>query len=132
MRRMGIAIGCGMVIVCIIAIVTGVCVSESNEPARSYVESPKSHYLVTYEVTGTAERVDVTYQNDEGGISQCSDVRLPWSRLLLSRPGDYVSVLAQNQGDSGTVTVPIYRAGVQFKTTTSYGAYVIASAHGSL
>ena len=105
MRRMGIAIGCGMVIVSIIAIVTGVCVSESNEPARSYVESPKSHYLVTYEVTGTAERVDVTYQNDEGGISQCSDVRLPWSRLLLSvmSKGLRSSVKRRNKKKNGPV-----------------------------
>ena len=124
MRRMGIAIGCGMVILSIIAIATGVCAPVGNELSKSY--------WVTYDVTGSAWTVDITYTNGDGGTSQLSGVMLPWRTSFSAGTLSFVYVAAQNQGETGTVTVTIYRDGEEFKTTTSYGAYVIASAHGSL
>ena len=47
-------------------------------------------------------------------------------------PGTFVYVSAQNNQASGTVVVTIYRDGEVFKTSTSMGAYVIATASGSL
>lgn len=124
MRRMGIAIGCGMVILSIIAIVTGVCTSVGNEWSKSY--------WVTYDVTGSAWTVDITYQNEDGGTSQLSGVMLPWRTSFSAGALSFVYIAAQNQGETGTVTATIYRDGEEFRTSTSSGAHVIASAHGSL
>ncbi|MBL7087099.1 MAG: hypothetical protein ISS28_08435 [Candidatus Cloacimonetes bacterium] len=87
---------------------------------------------VEYKVTGTASRVDVTYENEGGGTSQESNVSVPWTYSFTGEPGDFVYISAQNQGQSGSVTVTIYTDGDKFKTSTSSGAYVIATASGSL
>lgn len=91
-----------------------------------------SSIKVKYKVTGTADTVDVTYENADGGTSQESDVDVPWSYSFTGEPGDFVYISAQNQGQTGTVTVTIYTDGDVFKTSTSEGAYVIATASGSL
>jgi len=87
---------------------------------------------VEYKVTGTASRVDVTYENEDGGTSQEGNVSVPWTYSFTGDPGDFVYISAQNQGQSGSVTVTIYTDGDNFKTSTSSGAYVIATASGSL
>ena len=87
---------------------------------------------VEYKVTGTASEVDVTYENEDGGTSQQSNVSVPWSYSFTGDPGDFVYISAQNQGESGSVTVTIYTDGDKFKSSTSSGAYVIATASGSL
>jgi hypothetical protein len=85
---------------------------------------------VEYRVTGT--RADLTYANATGGTAQESRVTLPWSyRINGARTGQFLYISAQNTGDSGSVTVSIYKRGVLFKTTTSTGAFVIATASGS-
>jgi len=89
-------------------------------------------YQVKYEVTGTAKTVFVTYVNESGGTSQESNVSLPWSYTFTAKPGDFVYISAQNEGETGSVTVTIYKNGSIFKTSTSSGAYVIAEASGSL
>lgn len=71
-------------------------------------------------------------ENAEGGTSQYSDVAVPWSTSFSSNKGNFVYISAQNQGQSGTVTVSIISNGTTFKTSTSSGAYVIATASGSL
>ena len=87
---------------------------------------------VEYEVTGSASKVDVTYENEDGGTSQESDVSVPWSYSFKGYSGDFVYISAQNQGETGSVTVTIYKNGSVFKTSTSSGAYVIATASGTL
>jgi len=87
---------------------------------------------VEYRVTGTAVTVDLTIRNEDGGTSQFTDMPVPWSYSFVGEKGDFVYVSAQNQGNTGTVTATIYRDGKQFKTSTSSGAYVIATASGSL
>jgi hypothetical protein len=92
-------------------------------------------YLVRYEVTGTADSVSVTYENNDGGVSQESNVEVPWSCPTVfcpSKSGDFVYISAQNNGEYGSVKTTIYVDGEVFKTSTSYGAYVIASSSGSL
>jgi hypothetical protein len=89
-------------------------------------------YDVEYKVTGTAIKVDITIENEDGGTSQYDDVSVPWSYAFKGEPGDFVYVSAQNQGQTGTVTATIYRDGEIFKTSTSSGAYVIATASGTL
>jgi hypothetical protein len=87
---------------------------------------------VEYRVTGTALTVDLTIENSNGGTSQYSDEPLPWSYSYTGRSDDFVYVSAQNQGDTGTVTATIYIDGDVYKTSTSSGAYVIATASGSI
>ena len=87
---------------------------------------------VEYRVTGTALTVDLTIENEDGGTSQYSDQSLPWSYSYTGRTDNFVYVSAQNQGATGTVTATIYIDGDVFKTSTSSGAYVIATASGSI
>jgi len=89
-------------------------------------------YDVEYKVTGSASTVNVTYENASGGVSQESDVSVPWSYTFEGEPDGFVYISAQNQGSSGTVTATIYKNGKSFKTSTSSGAYVIATASSSL
>lgn len=87
---------------------------------------------VRYEVTGTAESVDITYENLNGGISQVTGMPLSWSITLTADPGDYVYLSAWNRGETGSVTVTIYEDGDVFRRATSEGAHVTASVSGTL
>jgi hypothetical protein len=91
-----------------------------------------SSYLIEYRITGTAHAASVTYTNEGGGTSQIDSVALPWSYTITAHSNDVPVILAQNQGDSGTVTVSIYKDGTLWKTSTSSGAYVVADASGLL
>lgn len=91
-----------------------------------------SSIAVKYEVTGTAELVNVTYQNNNGGISQVTDASLPWSMTFSGNPEDYVYLSAQNQEETGSITVTIYKNNDVFKSATSTGSYVVASVSGTL
>ena len=97
-------------------------------------DSQSKRYSVRYEVTGTAKTVFITIENDTGGTSQYADVSIPWTYNFRTRKeeGTFVYVSAQNQGETGSVTASIYRDEVLFKTSTSSGSYVIATASGSL
>jgi len=85
-----------------------------------------------YKVTGSANTVDVTYSNESEGTSQESNVSIPWTYSFEGEEGQFVYISAQNQGETGSVTVTIYRNGKKIETSTSNGAYVIATASGSL
>ncbi|MCK5785717.1 MAG: hypothetical protein KAH54_04055 [Candidatus Sabulitectum sp.] len=87
---------------------------------------------VRYEVTGSAETVNITYENGSGGISQLTGISLPWSHKFSADPDDYVYLFAQNQGETGSITVTIYSDGDVFKRATSEGAFVVASVSGTL
>jgi len=85
-----------------------------------------------YEVTGSAESVNITYENLNGGISQLSGRQLPWSVTLTADPMDFVFLSATNTGETGSVTVTIFDDGDVFKRATSEGAHVTASVSGNL
>lgn len=87
---------------------------------------------VEYRVTGTAVMVDLTISNESEGTEQFSNARLPWSKNFVGTKGNFIYVSAQNTGSSGSVTAAIYINGSIFKTSTSNGAYVIATASGSI
>ncbi len=87
---------------------------------------------VRYEVTGSAKTVNITYENDSGGISQVTNVPLPWSISFSGDLEDYVYLSAQNQEETGSVTVTIFKNGDVFKRATSEGSFVIASVSGTL
>lgn len=87
---------------------------------------------VVYKVVGSAGEVSVTYENEDGGVSQISSVPTPWEYKFEGEEGQFVYISAQNQNASGTVTVIIERDGKSWKSSSSSGAYVIATASGSL
>ena len=84
--------------------------------------------VVEYKITGTASKVDVTLINATGGTEQYSDVSVPHTYTFNNYTHWFLYISAQNQGESGSVTVTIYVDGENVKTSTSNGAYVIASA----
>lgn len=100
--------------------------------SESPTEPEIKNYEVKYEISGTATTVDITYTNSTGGTSQLSDVSVPWTLTFRRDEGEFVYVSAQNQNDTGSVTATIYRDGSTLQTSTSSGAYVIATASGSL
>ncbi len=135
-KKKNTAIGCGVVILVIvgIAVILGTCLLDGNStstPTTPTIPTPASCPTVVYEVTGSASYASVTLNNSEGGTEQYSKVAIPWSYTDNSFADNFLYISAQNQGDSGTVTVKIYVDGAQFKTSSSSGAYVIATASGS-
>ncbi len=94
-------------------------------------------YRVEYLVTGSAERVSLTYENSNGGTNQFCCPRTPWRFRQRFAPGAFVFLLAQNQDRTGCVTTTINLirdngTAERFKRSTSSGAFVIASSSGSL
>jgi hypothetical protein len=91
---------------------------------------------IKYEVTGSASYVNITLSNSGGNTEQISKARVPWSRsfsVSIEKDSYYFAYIsAQNDGGSGSVTTTIYVDGKKFKSATSSGAYVIASAYGSV
>lgn len=125
-----------IVIVLLLAFLLGILYFRSNFGAKvvsSGGTSSNTSKLISvrYEITGTAKRVSVTYSNAEGGTEQ-GDYKVPFSRTFAMRQGDFAYISAQNGGKSGTVTCQIFFNGVVVKTSTSQGAYKIASCDGSV
>lgn len=63
------------------------------------VSSKSTASKVVYEVTGTAKTVSLTYENSSGGTEQTNE-SLPFTRELISYPGDFLYISAQNQINS--------------------------------
>lgn len=97
-----------------------------------YLSFYQYDYLVQYKISGTASAVDVTLNNSNGGTSQYSNVSLPVTYDFKSFSDDFVYISAQNQDDSGSVIVEIYYKGERIERSSSSGAYVIATASGSI
>lgn len=89
------------------------------------------NYTVQYKITGTANSVDITLNNSTGGTEQYSNVSVPKTYSYKYFEDSFLYISAQNQGQSGSVIASIYYKDNLFKTSTSSGAYVIATAYGS-
>jgi hypothetical protein len=126
MKKAGTIVGI-VILVVVIAVVATCLLSPSPESS-----APTVLPHVVYKITGTAQRVDVTLSNDTGGTEQYSNVYVPREYWYPTFSDDFVYISAQNQGESGSVTVSIYVNDALFKTSTSSGAYVIATASGSI
>jgi len=86
---------------------------------------------VEYRISGSAYSVFITYANKTEGTSQ-EYANIPWAYSWSgAKSGQFLYVSAQNQWETGSVTVEIYKNGSLYKTSTSTGAYVIATASGS-
>ena len=95
-------------------------------------DSYNSGHVIKYVVSGTAKTVDVTISGQKESTEQFSNVIVPWHYSFTGYSGDFIYVSAQNNGEKGTVTVTILRDEKEIKTATSDGAYVIATASGSI
>lgn len=86
-----------------------------------------------YSLTGSAARVDITYQNSSGGTSQVSNATLPWTYSLSGlKTGDFLYVSAQITSTSGgSLVATINRNGKYFQSATANGFASIATASGS-
>ena len=88
---------------------------------------------VEYKVSGSGGSFDVTISNEDDGTSQFDNVSSGWTYSFSTTDSDhFLYVSAQNQNSNGSVTTKIYVDGKQKKTSTSNGAYVIASCSMSL
>jgi hypothetical protein len=96
----------------------------------SLAQSPSSRAFagqdVTYQVTGSATDASLTYENGGGGTSQ-EKVTLPWSQTVKAPESGFLYISAQNEHDYGDITCTITVDGKVIKTSTSTGAYTIAS-----
>ena len=100
------------------------CEDDSNEVDNLRV--------VTYKVEGSST-ASITLETDEGGVAQFANKHLPWTKTYQEfERGDFVYLSAQNDGNSGFVRVTILVDNLSWKSTISSGAYVIATATGSL
>jgi hypothetical protein len=86
---------------------------------------------VEYRVSGTANRVSLRYET-ENGVSENSSTTLPWSFTRKAENDDTLYVSAQIIEGDGTVTAAIYKGSNLVISSTSTGAGAIATASGTL
>ena len=107
-----------------LAISVAACGNSTSAPSSS--SGP-----VTYQITGTANHVLVTYQNSSGGTSQTGSA-LPFNYDLTAKTGDflYVSARIDTSPDTGNMTVSISKSGsvIQTGTAAGFGSIVTESA----
>jgi hypothetical protein len=96
-----------------------------------YLFNAVSHQndIVTYEVTGDADSIDLSY-TDQTGAMQNSIVELPWKNDFGNFSGSEVYLYAHNRGDYGSVTLNIYINRQLFRTATFTGGYNSTSIFG--
>lgn len=93
------------------------------------VESMQSSYK--YEVSGTAGNYSITCEGAPSGTVQYSNVGSGWAYTWNQSSTRWLYMSAQNNTNSGTVTVKIICDGKVLAQQTSSGAYVIATVSGT-
>ncbi len=86
---------------------------------------------IKYEVTGTANSVDISYQNKFGSIETEKDVTLPWSYEFKVQENQYLVLSATKNVIEGSVKVTIYKKGDEWKTRTKVDDFATATVTGS-
>lgn len=87
---------------------------------------PGNIISVSYQVTGIAPQAALTYAIPGDGSEQ-QTVSLPWGTTRRFGADDFLYLSAQNQSETGSVTVSISINGGHPITATSSGAYGIAT-----
>src|ERR1035437_7718778 len=88
---------------------------------------------VEYRITGTSLRGSATYQNSRGGTNQ-SAVNVPFSYSWNgARSGDFLYMACQidTGGDTGSITIGLYKNGNLVQSATANGFPNIATVSGS-
>jgi len=107
---------------------TTITMDSDKSITANFEPEPPPPPEVEYKITGTASQVDVTLNNASGGTEQYDNVSVPHTYTYETFDDWFLYISAQNQGEYGSVTVTIYLNGEVVKTSTSSGAYVIATA----
>jgi len=107
---------------------TTITMDSDKSIAANFEPEPPPTPEVEYKITGTASQVDVTLNNATGGTEQYDNVSIPHTYTFDTFSDWFLYISAQNQGEYGSVTVTIYLNGEIVATSTSSGAYVIATA----
>jgi len=107
---------------------TTITMDSDKSITANFEPEPPPTPEVEYKITGTASQVDVTLNNATGGTEQFDNVSVPHTYTFEEFNDWFLYVSAQNQGEYGSVTVTIYLNGEVVATSTSSGAYVIATA----
>lgn len=84
-----------------------------------------------YWVNSDCGEVSTTYATAGGGTAQRDFGNGVVYESDDFSSGDFLYISAQNQCDSGDVTVRIYKRGNIYRETSSSGAYIIATASGT-
>jgi hypothetical protein len=86
------------------------------------------NYKVSYVISGTAKKANLTFNTPSGGTGQRSSVSLP-CRINYDKFGDdFLYISAQNDTEYGSITVQIYYEDSLVKSASASGAYSIATA----
>jgi len=107
---------------------TTITMDSDRSITANFEPEPPPTPEVEYKITGTASKVFVTLSNATGGTEQFDNVSVPHTYTFETFDDWFLYVSAQNLGEWGSVTVTIYLNGAVVKTSTSSGAYVIATA----
>lgn len=107
-----------------IVIVVSLLTSCGEEPASPSI-------TVKYEVTGTADAVNIDYLDSNGDLVIINGLQIPWELSFSANQGDALYLSAKRTGSEGTVTVVIYTDGVVLDQDTSADA-TAATAEGTL
>lgn len=83
-----------------------------------------------YEVSGTSGSYSITLQNADDNTQQYSNVGNGWWYKWNQTGTRWLYISAQNNNDSGSVTVKIIRNGKIVESNTSHGGYTIATVSG--
>ena len=98
--------------------------------------TPPIQHPFTYEITGTAARVDLRYQDPRrGGYTQLFNVALPWNKDLTylepSEVGNSYYLAARNITSAGSVIVSVYVDSVLEKTETTADPFGFVAVYGT-
>ena len=132
-------IGC-LGIVAVLALLWMAISTASRTGSLGLPNLGSSTVVLTYKLGGTAKGANVTFTDGNGNIQQMNGKAVPLTRSndggdglrISAKHGAYVSILAQNTGDSGTLTCSIDADGVTINTGRSDGAYAIVTCSGAV
>ena len=86
---------------------------------------------VRYEVNGSAETVNIDYIDSSGDLAIINGQQTPWEITFSANKGDQVYLSGRRTGETGTVTVKIYKDGTLLDEDTSTDSSA-ATAEGTL
>jgi hypothetical protein len=119
----------------------GAAVGDSSKTPADPGSTSKPTYeglVVTYLLTGSARSASITYTNSSGNVEQSTNVAVPLTShdasgsshdglIIYPHHGAFVSILAQNNGDSGDLACSILYNGTVINTGHASGGYAIAT-----
>lgn len=122
-----------VVVAAVGVVALGVFANAATHKGSGTVFGASAPAEVTYQLSGSATTADITYMDSAGQIQQQTGIDVPLHRKsdggdgLIIHPahGAFVSISAQNQGDSGDIGCQILYNGMVIRTGHSSGGYAI-------